>query len=687
MKNLKKIIKLIIIIVIIAIIALILNFTIYVRYANTQMQIMNNLDYNVTLNEDGSMTVVETWDIYISKTNTIFKNFELSSKFGDITNVTVKDLDTGKNLTQIYQEMYHVTTGCYYALEVSGGMFEIAWGTGMEYSIGNKKYQITYTVTDVITDYKDCQELYWQFLSSSNAIPIKNVTGTITLPENVADISNLRAWGHGPLNGEVSIESSNCVKFEVDGLNAGKMLELRVVTTDKMFNVSEQSKIANYSYLSNIIEEETEWANESNDASQIVQGILGDILIVVGVSYCIIILVQIIRIIQYWNFYKNKNDVIHKLGIQYYRDIPRENKSTPAEANYLYHFTKDLNDVKDFQADTVAGIILDLALKKYISIECYEDEVYIKILKDSDGLKEDEESIYKLLKNASGGEKEYPISKLNKYAKKNYQTYGNLINKMVNSSRESLYKEELVDRAEKKMYTKSKHAEYTYKSLFRFLGFAIIYYLISLIPIFLNGHIIMFGINYASGCLKILVALAPIIATVLIKNKILSKLQNKIAVLTQKGSEEKEQWEGLARYMEDFSMLDEKEIPSLVVWEKYLVYATTFGIAEKVIEQMKAKYPEVFIKEYWEDEKVREYPILNFSIYNGLIYDTPHRSPIHSITNITESAYKTSLAEIARHSASSGSGGGGGFSGGGGGRRRRWPEWEEDSTIAINRME
>ena len=259
--NLKKIIKSI---VIMAIIAIVINLFFFIGDISEPTQRMNNLDYNVTLNQDGSMRVIETWDIYINKTNTIFKNFDLSSKFGEITDVSVKDLDKGRNLTQIYEEMYHVTTDCYYALNISSSKFEIAWGTGMENKRGNKRYQISYTITDVITDYKDCQELYWQFLSDDNAIQIKNVTGTINLPESVTNISDLRAWGHGPLNGNISIESNNCVKFDVDGLDAGRMLEVRVVTSDKMFDVSAQSKIRNYNYLSNIIEEETEWANEAN---------------------------------------------------------------------------------------------------------------------------------------------------------------------------------------------------------------------------------------------------------------------------------------------------------------------------------------------------------------------------------------------------------------------------------------
>ena len=104
------------------------------------------------------------------------------------------------------------------------------------------------------------------------------------------------------------------------------------------------------------------------------------------------------------------------------------------------------------------------------------------------------------------------------------------------------------------------------------------------------------------------------------------------------------------------------------IWEKYLVYATAFGIADKAIEQMKAKYPEVFVEEYWKGENVNKYQIINLATNNS-IYHVNSGNLIDKITTTTHKAYNTSLSEIAKHSSSSGSGGGGGFSGG-----RWWPE-------------
>ena len=131
----KKLLKRCAIIAIIIVILILFSGTLFCK-----KQIMNKLDYEITLNEDGSATIVETWDIYISHTNTLFRTFEKSNKFGDIINVNVKDLTTGKNLEQIYREMYHVTTGCFYALDINSRQFEVAWGTGMENKMGRKKY-------------------------------------------------------------------------------------------------------------------------------------------------------------------------------------------------------------------------------------------------------------------------------------------------------------------------------------------------------------------------------------------------------------------------------------------------------------------------------------------------------------------------------------------------------------------
>ena len=640
------------------IMATVIMFFAFAAGLSEKSQIMDHLDYDITLNEDGSAKIVETWDVYANKTNTLFRNFVNSNKNGKIKNVKVKDLETGKDLKQIDQEMYHVTKDCFYALDIKGGSkFEIAWGIGMDNTSGKRLYQISYTVPNVVTDYKDCQEFYWMLLNKDNGIPVKKVTGTIKFPDSVKNKENLKVWGHGPLNGNIEIASNNTVKFTVDNLSEGRMLEVRTVNTDKMFEVSD-SKIKKYNSLKQIIDEETKWANTSNEQTS-------NFKVAVIAIYAVIILINLFQTFKFYKFSKRKDDGIVHRDLKYFRDIPREGESTPPEAAYLYFFDKDKDVTLSHQADVVSATILNLALKGYISLRAEGEEVYVDILKEDEGLKEDEKAIYKILEGTKKQQKgAFEIGKINDYAKRHYNQYSEYINKMVNKSRENLYKLELVDKAQKKQYNKAKRAGGMYSFLRGVVEFVIIGFLIGLIPIFDRAFTVIFWIGFKQTFGVMCLILLPFVLTILLKLKMRSKTQTKIAILTQKGTEEYEEWKGLATYMKEYSLIEEREVPELALWEKYLVFATAFGIADKAIEQMKAKYPEIFVEEYWEDEKMNQYQILNFASHN-YIYTNYTYSPLRSLNQSTTQAYKTSLTEIALHSSSSGSGGGGGFSGGG----------------------
>lgn len=660
-KKIKGIVVKLIIMVIIALIVL-MSFGLSERF-----QYMKHLDYQVTLNQDGSMNVTETWDICINCTNTLVRNFDLSNKYGNITDVKVVDLDQGKELTQIDEEMYHVTKDCYYALELTSHKFEIAWGVGLDDTYANKKYQISYKVNDVITQYDDLQEMYWQFIAEGeNDVPVSKITGTVTLPRDVSDIEQLRVWGHGQSNGKIEKVNNHQVSFEMSNLNPKARFEIRVVTEDKMFDVS-TNKIRNYHYLDRIIEEENNWAEETNQASKTAQGFL----IAIAVIYLIIIIVQVIRIRKYLAIREQKGTGIEHKDLKYFREIPREDTATPAEATYLYHFEKKKLTPSEIQSQTVASTILNLALKKIISLRVDGNKVYVKLLLEPTDLKKDELAIYQLLKEASGKQEEFALDDLKKYAKKKYTKYSEFINKVVNEARESLYDLKLIDKAKEKEYSKSQSAGIKYSFVKNIYEWLIVTYIISFIPIFKMGMIKELGIGFSKSFLEFLIAILPMVGILLYSWKLQKDISKKIAVLTQAGSDEKAQWKGLANYMKDFSLLKEREVPEFVIWEKYLVYATAFGIADKVIEQMKATYPEVFIEEQWNDEKMKEeYPIIYFSM-NPIYYHSNMSSPISQISSDIKKAYDISVTEIAAHSSSSGSGGGGGFSGGGGGRR--WP--------------
>lgn len=643
-----------------------------------KFQYLNNIDYNVRLREDGSMVVTETWDIYVKKTNTLFKNFNLSDKFGNIREVSVKDLDTGEEFFNVNQEMYHVTTGGFYALELQNGIFEIAWGTGMEFKSGNKRYQISYVVDDVVTSYNDCQEMYWQFLGrGQNSVPAKKVTGTIILPREVQNIEKLRVWGHGPVNGIIEKVGKDEVQFEIKELKPGTMLEVRVVTEDKMFNVV-QPKVREFNYLDILLSEETGWSEETNEYYEVFK----KFKIIVIIIYIFLCGINIISIIRYKKINQKENDGLIRFDVKYFREIPREESSTPGEGAYLYNYEKERLSDEKVQEQSVAATILNLCLKKKIKLVCKNNNVYVKIIsKEISDLNEDEKNIYNILYKAGNAKEYFDIEELKSYARKNYYEYSKYISKFANCIRESLYEQKLIDKNEEEKYSNFEVANFNAGATKYLYMLTCVFGLVANISFFEIKMVSVFGI-FSSIYLKILLTLAPLVLLSINKNKLKHKCKNKISVITQLGFDEKQQWEGLKNYLEDYSLLNEKGITDLVMWEKYLVYATAFGISEKVLKQMKADYPEVFIEERWNDENlIEKYPVMYFlrnSNWDDRTENNSFSSPLNIINDATTKSYDISMTEIARHSSSSGSGGGGGFSGGGGGRRWRWPEWAED---------
>ena len=130
---------------------------------------------------------------------------------------------------------------------------------------------------------------------------------------------------------------------------------------------------------------------------------------------------------------------------------------------------------------------------------------------------------------------------------------------------------------------------------------------------------------------------------------------------TETGELEYRKWLGLKHFLDDFGTKD-KEIPDVLLWERYLVYATLFGNAKKV-----SKVMQLNIKDTNIDSDIIGNDILDFYRMNNIISN--------SIRATEAKAYQSKSSHEGGSSSggsfSSGSGGGGGFSssssGGGGG--------------------
>ena len=63
--------------------------------------------------------------------------------------------------------------------------------------------------------------------------------------------------------------------------------------------------------------------------------------------------------------------------------------------------------------------------------------------------------------------------------------------------------------------------------------------------------------------------------------------------LTPAGEQELGELMGLKRYLTDFSLIAERGVKEIPIWQELLTYAMLFGIADQVAEQMKELYPQI----------------------------------------------------------------------------------------------
>ena len=244
-------------------------------------------------------------------------------------------------------------------------------------------------------------------------------------------------------------------------------------------------------------------------------------------------------------------------------------------------------------------------------------------------LTKEEGAILKFLIEAFEGKDKITVKELERYIQKSQTKVVKLkahIDKYVPSRLQEL---ELQDKKEKEEYAK-------YNSQF---GGNVVGLIFS----------ILIGVITAMELTPlVLIAVIPLVILEIIHLGMISHVQSKINVFTQKGVDEIEKWKGLKKFMEEFSMLDKKELPEIVLWEKFLVYATVFGIAQKVLKQLKIVYPNIE-----EMVEINNYTYLYFMMH----------------TNFSTS-FSNAVSTSMSSSYSSATGGGGGFSGGGGGGRR-----------------
>lgn len=513
-----------------------------------------------------------------------------------------------------------------YTYKEENGKIRLEWYIRAQ---GGEKhtYSISYKVKEATVLYNDCAVYFQKFLSQDNTTKIGKITATIHLIQG-ANSNNTLIWGHGPANGIVEFDSEDDskVNLEITNVPINNYVEARFVLDRKLMpNVQ---YIENINMKERVIEEETKAAKEA-DKNRRIAGITSVLAYIIGVA---LILLPI-----YMRFKKKENFTRYKPEIEpdFYRDIPSD--IPPAMLDKLYYYYGKKGSI----SNQISGTVLDLIQRNIISVSYNQMNRKKEILLsqkeyEPENITKFEKAILDFLFRDVGEKREFvSINEIKKYCKK--KKHINSVSRMIDGFTQKLEKE-----WEKQQY--EEKVKNMVPNVFPILK------VLSILTIIVSFYIFA-SIENVSGAALILIV-AGFISFII--NIFISK---KKKMLTEDGESSLALWKGLYNFLNDFTSFDEKELPELFMWERYLVYASVFGIAEKVLKQLKIKYPQLQNPEYINK---------NMVFYSSLV--TMDIDPIDGLKDI-ESSIQTAVRDaqsiITNLSKSSSSGKGGGFSSGG----------------------
>jgi len=493
-----------------------------------------------------------------------------------------------------------------------------------------RTFDLSYRVVNAVKIYQDTAELYRKFIGEANGNRISYVQVNLTLPpgaEQFQQGEDIRIWGHGPLNGEIQFAGPNAVVMKVSNLPSYTFMEGRVLMPVSLFAGAPAEAYVDQPALVRILSEEKGWAEQANKERMMARAELG-----FAVS---IVLAALVIVFMLWRRYGRKHPTV--FDGDYYRDLPAD--YSPAELSVLWNF-------KIMNANDITATIMDLARRKFLFLE--EDTVQKRRLLGSKevttfllsflpapepaSLRKPKEAVLRpheaelidFLKNDIGGGKDYIyLTDIEEYAKKNGEEFYLWW---------SSWTADIIAKCEEYNFFDS-HGKMT---LFTVLGGA---------ALFVLGFVLAARIG-TIGWAMMLAGVIIFVVPLFFKRRSVT------------GQEDYVRWAAFKRFLEHFSEMQRHEIPSLIIWEHYLVYAVTLGVAKEVIKQLEVVFPNMQEGDYRFGQ--------GWMMYGT--YHTGMNALNNSFDGIGDS-FERSLASAQKavSKSSSGSGGGGGFSGGGGG--------------------
>lgn len=482
----------------------------------------------------------------------------------------------------------------------------------------------SYTIIGAVTSYADCNELNWNFWGPSESIEATDISVTIHTPVDVGQSLENFFYGHGS-NGYVTEATNSSITYNVDQLYPGDVLEQRLILPAETIATPHSQNYIDADYYDTLIAEEASIAASNQDYT------LGQTIILIADLFILIVLI----IIALHAYNKYDKELVSDFDSDYYRELP--NVYPPAEMGYLYNF-------KEIEKNDVSATLMDLIRRGYIRIDYFgkslveDDADYALILTDKPrtDLKIYETELINWFFNVISDGKKFTLKQVDTYCRleKNAERYQECNRRFVSFAKSEAGKNDFFD------YSVEK-ASRRYSSI---LGVIIV------------AAIVTIFVAVNAGLYIGTIATSVVAAVAIVITSYVSHIKRR----SVNGNEEFVRWRAFKNFLENFGTFEDYSMPMVEVWEHYLVYAVSFGIADKVEAQFKFKFKKAELPADYQRGTFYRYPRFYY-VFN------------HHINTSFVTATNTIVQARAKN-ASGGHGGFGGgrsFGGGGGGARGR----------------
>ena len=497
-------------------------------------------------------------------------------------------------------------------------------------------YYVSYSMTGAVMNWADTAELYWKFVGDGWSADSDDVEMEVYFANAAAGTAavkgdNFRAWGHGPLTGDVSLDADEpMVTYTIPCVHEGEFAEARIAfPSDWVPGLSASSE----EHMPTILSEEKAWAEEANARrarARMIANTLAVVSVVAAVAFTGVIIVLKLR--------RRKPKPLFQ--DEYFRDVPSADHPAVLSALMSWNEVPDqayiatLMKLTDDRVIKLEEATVTKAKKGLLGRE-KEEQTHRVTVSDAGWRSVKKGSVDRAVlkvffagvKPDENGDRSRTFDELQHYVKQHATPVGDKLEDYQNT-------------------VKGKLADNEYVA-----SDGIVAMVFGLVLGILIAFIPVGSIFFTDGAEANIIAAFISVPIVLVGIGLSLTFRR----YTPEGAEVAARCKALKHWLEDFTRLKEAIPSDLILWNKLLVMGVALGVSKEVLRQLAEAVP--------ADLRNSDDFYDNYPCYWWYYHHYGNESPLDSFNDV----YHETIRELASSSDSSSGGSGGGFSGGGGG--------------------